>query len=390
MVRVFASLTCCALIAAVTSAQAQRESDSRTRTQHGGKWDQIATAEYLDARMDAWWANAKPLKTGSGEVRCLSCHTALPYMLARPLLRQARGVKTPTAHEARIVDIARQRISYAPEDQPYYDNTDDKKRESRGVEAVVNAFILTSHDAAQGGQPSAETKAAMAHLWAVQREDGAWNWLNFGLEPYEAPDAVFHGATLAALAAGSEPGKRASADGAARGGRDRLRAYLRTNYPSQRLFNKVWVLLASARVEGVLTQEQQRGVMSELDGRQRPDGGWSLNDLGPWRWNQQEAPFLAPGTPDSALLAQSDAYATGLVVYAMRQAGRSVHDPAITRAQQWLRTDQNQPKRDDPAWAPWRAHSLNHDRERGGPRGEAWRRMFMSDLATAFAALALL
>ena len=37
----------------------------------------------------------------------------------------------------------------------------------------------------------------------------------------------------------------------------------------------------------------------------------------------------------------------------------------------------------------WRAHSLNYDREHGGDKGEPWRRMFMSDLATAFAVLAL-
>jgi hypothetical protein len=33
---------------------------------------------------------------------------------------------------------------------------------------------------------------------------------------------------------------------------------------------------------------------------------------------------------------------------------------------------------------------LNYDREHGGPKGEPWRRMFMSDLATAFGVLALL
>ena len=37
----------------------------------------------------------------------------------------------------------------------------------------------------------------------------------------------------------------------------------------------------------------------------------------------------------------------------------------------------------------WRAHSLNFDREHGGEKGEPWRRMFMSDSATAFAVLAL-
>ena len=37
----------------------------------------------------------------------------------------------------------------------------------------------------------------------------------------------------------------------------------------------------------------------------------------------------------------------------------------------------------------WHAHSLNYDREHGGEKGEPWRRLFMSDTATAFAILAL-
>jgi hypothetical protein len=41
------------------------------------------------------------------------------------------------------------------------------------------------------------------------------------------------------------------------------------------------------------------------------------------------------------------------------------------------------------SWRAWRAHSLNYDREQGGEKGEPWRRLFMSDSATAFAVLAL-
>jgi hypothetical protein len=46
----------------------------------------------------------------------------------------------------------------------------------------------------------------------------------------------------------------------------------------------------------------------------------------------------------------------------------------------------------------WQAYSLNYDREHGSPhydsalrgdKGEPWRRLFMSDTATAFAILAL-
>jgi squalene-hopene/tetraprenyl-beta-curcumene cyclase len=254
---------------------------------------------------------------------------------------------------------------------------------------VLNALVLTTGDPdATSAGPGALARAAMSRLWEVQRDDGAWDWLDFGLEPYEAPDAVFHGATVAAIAAGSPSGMRASDDDKGRAGKERLRSYLRVNASSQRLFNRTWALLASSRLDGFLTPAERDAVVRDLESRQRPDGGWSLADLGTWRWGRKEAPFAPPGTTDSALLAAPDGYATGLVVYAMRQA--HVAPSAVAKGQQWLRAHQTSERAGDPSWAPWRAHSLNFDREHGGDKGEPWRRLFMSDLATAFAALALL
>ena len=103
-------------------------------------------------------------------------------------------------------------------------------------------------------------------------------------------------------------------------------------------------------------------------------------------------PYASPGATDAALVGASDAYATGLVLYAMKQAGQGTR-PTVHKGLTWLRAHQQaQPaeQADAAAWAPWRAHSLNFDREHGGDKGEPWRRMFMSDLATAFAVLALL
>lgn len=350
-------------------------------------WDAAAAAKYLDARMDAWWTNAKVLKTADGEQRCISCHTAVPYVLARPVLRRMLGEKTMSAHEPRILETVTARVNAIGNEQPYYDNTEDKKIESRGVEAVLNAFVLTMNDSnVKASQPSATTKAAMARLWEVQRADGAFDWLNFGLEPYEVPDAAFHGATLAAMSAGSATGMAASATEAGKAGRERLIRYLNSNVSSQRLFNRAWALIAASRLDAVLSTQDRAAIVRDLETAQRSDGGWSMMDLGTWRWGKKDAPFTAPGTTDSALLSASDGYATGLVVYALKQS-RS-RSAAIAKGQQWLRAHQA-PVSSDPAWAPWRAHSLNHDREHGGPRGEPWRRMFMSDLATAFAVLAL-
>jgi hypothetical protein len=298
-------------------------------------------------------------------------------------------VTTVTAHETRILDTARARVAYAAGDQPYYDHTEDKKVESRGVEAVLNALIVTSYDTGPAA-PSAESRAAMSRLWQVQRADGAWDWLNFGLEPYEATDAVFYGASLAALAAGSESGRRASAAAAGAAGIAKLRKYFHSTYASQRLFNRTWALLASTRFDGLLTSAERAALLADLRGTQRADGGWSLSDLGPWKWTHQAAPFTPPGTVDTALLAASDAYATGLVVHAMRRAGVREDDDVIRKGQEWLRAHYVAERAGDPSWAPWRAHSLNYDREHGGPKGEPWRRLFMSDIATAFAVLALM
>lgn len=355
-----------------------------------GTWDKAAAARYLDARMDVWWTKAKPLKSGDTETKCLSCHTAVPYALARPVLRKAMGVTAATAHEATIFETVRTRMAHIDAQQPFYDHTEDKKVESRGVEAVMNAFLLTSRDLDTAATaPDALTQQAIARLWTVQREDGAWDWLNFGLEPYESSDALFHGATVAALAAGSPTGRLASADAAGKAGAQKLRAYLSANVATQRLFNRTWALLASSRLSGVLTTSQREALVRDLAASQRPDGGWSLADLGEWRWSKTAGPFAAPGQVDSALIGVSDAYATGLVVYAMKQAGLG-NRPAVQKGLAWLRANQQAGSPADAAWAPWRAHSLNFDREHGGDKGEPWRRMFMSDLATAFAVLALL
>ena len=370
------------------SALVLRPGQAPVRAAEG--WDTAAAASYLDARMDAWWAKAKPLKTGDAEVKCLSCHTAVPYALARPALRIAMGQSAPTPHEERMLATVRQRVQHAATQQPYYDHTDAKKAESRGVEAVLNAVVLTQYDTlGRSGTGSDASRAAIARLWEVQRADGAWDWLNFGLEPYEANDAVFHGATLAAIAAGTSAGRHASQDATGKTGVERLQRYLRTNVASQRLFNKAWALVASSRLPGVLDAAQTDAIVRELAEAQRADGGWSMADLGPWRWTKADAPYAPPGTTDAALLGASDGYATGLALYAMKHSGVGPPRPGHAKGIAWLVANQKAGTPDEPAWAPWRAHSLNFDREHGGEKGEPWRRMFMSDLATAFAVLAL-
>lgn len=66
------------------------------------EWNKQLAAEYLDARQDAWFAWRAPSKDAGGA--CLSCHTGLTYLLARPALRAALHDATPTKSEVALRD----------------------------------------------------------------------------------------------------------------------------------------------------------------------------------------------------------------------------------------------------------------------------------------------
>jgi squalene-hopene/tetraprenyl-beta-curcumene cyclase len=408
----FGGVSLIAMLCCISAGQA----DPRTDRPWSGGWDREGAATYLDERMDVWFANAKQLQTGQAQTACVSCHTTVPYMLARPALRRAMQVSTATPQEARVLEETTRRVENDDAQQPLFEDDERKTSESRGTEAVLNALILASADAAQSRrEPSGPTQRALARLWATQRPDGAWDWADYGLEPFESADAAYYGATLAALAVGITPGASKSPTAEAAVGIKRLHGYLQEKYAAQSLFNRTWLLLASMHAHALLTSAQREALITEIQARQHEDGGWALESLGPWRWSKAAPPFAkqvlqqsvqflfgqflpvdltqqrfrAPGTPDASLLAQSDGYATGLIVYTLRQAGVPVSHPAASKGLQWLRANQHPVHVNDQAWPAWRAYSLNRDREHGGKEGEPWRRLFMSDSATAFAALAL-
>src|SRR5437868_3906760 len=171
------------ILIGLTSGQSPAHDDDRAAT----GWDRDGAAKYLDERMDFWFAKAKKLRTGQSETACISCHTTIPYLLARSALRKAMRVNDATPQEARILEEARRRVESYTDHEPLYDFSEDKKVQSRGTEAVLNALILTSADATST-QPRLDksTEKALQRLWQTQRPDGTWDWLNFGLEPFES------------------------------------------------------------------------------------------------------------------------------------------------------------------------------------------------------------
>jgi hypothetical protein len=385
----FAASMSSALVASAAPVPSEPTLLASTVRNEPTAWDQRAAARYLDDRMDLWFEKARKLGTGEGKTSCVSCHMTVPYALARPVLRKAAGVSQPTPQEAKLLDETLRRVDTYGNHEAL---SKGKEEQSRGTEAVLNALILAGEDARQNRHaPSGPTRRALEELWTAQRADGAWNWLDTGMEPYECSDSVYYGAALAAMAVGTAPGYYASgADEKVSSGIDKLRSYLKANYADQNPYSRAWMLLASTRLAGLLSRNQIDALTAELQREQNADGGWSLYKLGPWTWSKASPPYGPKGKPDVSLLSKSDAYATGLVAYALGRAGLPADHPSLKRATAWLEANQQECQIDQSHWKCWRAYSLNFDTEQGGEDGEPWRRMFMSDGATAFAALALL
>src|SRR5271156_4191565 len=68
-------------------------------------WNARLAEQYMDSRQKVW--DAWPVALHSG-VACVSCHTGLPYLLARPALRQSLNEKNgPTLYEGLLVSSMR-------------------------------------------------------------------------------------------------------------------------------------------------------------------------------------------------------------------------------------------------------------------------------------------
>ena len=369
----------CGMTAPVAKAQAAREGQTG--------WDRVAAAQYLDERINLWFERAKEPGPGEGRPSCISCHMVVPYLLARPALRRAMAVSEPTSQEARLLKEVAQRVDSFTDHESL---SDSKHSGERGTAAVLNALILACQDAElKRSQPSEITRKALRQLWETQRADGAWDWIDVAQEPDESADSQFYGAALAAIAVGTAPSRGYGGEADTAGNVYKLRAYLKGRYAGQNLYNRTWMLLASSRLAGLLNQERREELMRELKANQNGDGGWSLYKLGPWRWSKASPPFTPPGKPDTSLLEKSDGFATGLIAYALPRAGLPADDPALSRAIAWLKANQNEVRIEPHVWKCWRTLSLNHDRENGGAHGGDWKQMLMSDMATAFAVLAL-
>ena len=356
-------------MACAATDKTKNSTDRNTQPTSALTWDKTAAAKYLDSR-EVWW-QAWPPAHKDHETLCISCHTNVPYALARPGLRQMLGEQKLSDPERVMLDSIIKRVNLGTEAEPFYNDAihgPGKTQESRDAESVFNALILSRYDAQQGHLQDV-TRKAFENMWSLQEKTGtrggAWIWQNFHFSPWEADESEYFGTTMAAVAVGIAPDDYRD-DPKVRDNLTLLRSYLRRQAPTQPLVNRILLLWASTQLSGLMTTPERDALAEEIFRKQQPDGGWSLSTLGTWKRHD-----------NSAFDSRSDGYATGLTVLALEESGLGT-SPEVKRGIGWLLA--NQDKTD----GLWPAYSLNVRRDPTSGVGR-----FMSDAATAFSVLAL-
>lgn len=377
-VRALELVVLCVAVAAMSAC-------SRTQSVEAvspASWDPKAAAAYLDQREVTWmgWQGA----ARDHGTFCVSCHTAVPYALARPALRKAIGEDGLSVSEQKLLDNVTKRVQLWNEIGPFYSDEGyggDKVARSRGTESVLNALILASYDA-QSDHLGDTTRAALANMWALQQKDGdgkgAWSWIQFGMEPFEAKDSQYYGAILAAVAVGTAPENyRSSSE--IQTNLCMLREYLNRNFATQSTINQVMLLWASTKLPGFIDAERQKSIINEVWDEQRADGSWDLSSLTwPKDWSLHSFVRKRWRSDGTRQIERSDGYATGLIVYSLQRVGIPASDPRLARGLSWLARSQNKVEGD------WLSDSVNQRRTPSSNVGH-----FMDDAATGFAVLAL-
>ncbi len=307
-------------------------------TASAADWNLEKATAYLDSRQKAW-EDFTPAKALHGT--CVSCHTGLGYVLLRQSLHQS----TPTAMETNLYASLRGRLE---ENAP-------AKGVGTSVDSVLAAVLLSNEK---------EGTAALERMFRFQiregADQGAFPWFSLQLDPWETADSRYFGAALAAVAVSQAPMSY----------RDRsevkaLLTYLDRSAANQPLHNRLALLWTRDKL---IPQQTRQQIIAQAWSTQGPDGGWSIHALGPWA-----------KTPRKEVAQGSDSYATALAAYSLRLSGVEKSDPRLARALTWLSAHQ------DPETGAWLSTSMNKEFP-----SDSMMIHFMTDAATAYAALALL
>ena len=277
---------------------------------------------------------------------CVSCHNNTFTSMTVSMARQT-GFKV----DEQIASEQKKKIG------AYIETFRERALQGVGIPGESNSvsYILTGLAAADY-QPDAATDALARFVLSQQCPNGQWRTFA-NRPPMASSDISITAVGLKAIRAYGLKTERAKYDNAVRRAQDWLiKAQPRTT--DERVFQLLGLAWAGARSENEVIKKRVRELVAE----QRSDGGWAQL---------------------SALA--SDAYATGQVLVALRQAGAlPVTDPSFKRGIEFLLKTQLE----DGSWyVRSRAVPLQPYFEGGFPHGpDQW----ISAAATNWAAMALL
>ena len=208
-----------------------------------------------------------------------------------------------------------------------YDFDDDKKKQSRGTEAILNALLLALDDRF-ARPPGTERRHQESHgdplghpdhRGKTQRLLGVDQFRHGSLGVDQTHDTWVP--ALAAIAVGSAPGNGLSTHRRDSQERlDSLRDYLKKQLGRQNLHNRVWMLWASATY-GRIANTRGKGTADRADPRQaasrrRLEPGFARR----LHARERQDPVTAP-----------DGYATGLILHVLQVAGIAKEIPTSAR-----------------------------------------------------------
>ena len=214
---------------------------------------------------------------------------------------------------------------------------------------VYGGLLLATHHT----PPSRSTDVLVHYLAGKQRQEGNWHGVGATRAPMQDGDFSRTALAIRALTVYATPARAPEYRERAA----RAAAWLASHTPvttEDRVMQLLGLHWADADVR------VRKARLRELQVLQRPDGGWA------------QTPHLA-----------NDAYATGQVLYTLRELGVPAADAALQRGAAWLVRTQ----RDDGSWhVKSRAMKIQPYFESGFPYGhDQW----ISQAATAWAAMGL-
>jgi squalene-hopene/tetraprenyl-beta-curcumene cyclase len=323
--------TCLLLCAedAVTAENAVDPGPNRADEPLREKFSLPAAVRFLDTVALTWHK----------QHNCFACHSDYVFLLARPAVNAKAS-----AHMT-----VRQTLEHLAENP--------RQTDYASTEAVMVASILAQNDAATTGKLHPATRKALDRIWTLQREDGGWTWMKNNEPPSEVDDQ--YGVAMAAIGVGGAPDDYRQTPGA-RKGLEGIRRYFRNNPPAN-MHQRAMRLLASLRLDGIMTEAERAEVVAKLFALQKPDGGWGLATLGNWKRSDGKDQDYE----------SSDGYGTGFILYVLRSAGIAAEDPRIQKGIGWLKTHQR-------ASGRWFTRSMTRDHVH-----------LLTNSGTAYAVLAL-